>query len=56
MKTKLLTIAFFALFSLSFMACSQETVAPANGPNTEEAWTDCQCDGGIQDRERPSGD
>jgi hypothetical protein len=56
MKSKLLTIAFFALFSLSFMACSQETVAPANGPDTEEAWTDCQCDGGIHERERPSGD
>jgi hypothetical protein len=55
-EIKTLNDRFFALFSLSFMACSQETVAPANGPDTEEAWTDCQCDGGIHERERPSGD
>jgi hypothetical protein len=56
MKSKLLTIVFVSLMAFSYTSCSQEEVAPANGPNTEEAWTDCQCDGGIQDREGPSGD
>jgi hypothetical protein len=56
MKSKLLTFVFVSLLAFSYISCSQEEVAPANGPDTEEAWTDCQCDGGIHERERPSGD
>ena len=53
MKTKLLTLALFGFISLSFMACSEEEVAPANEITIEQANADCECEGGISDREGP---
>jgi hypothetical protein len=53
MKTKLLTLALFGLMSLSFMACSEEEIAPVNDVSVEQATSDCQCDSGIQDRDKP---
>jgi hypothetical protein len=53
MKTKLLTLALFGLMSLSFIACSEEEIAPVNDVTVEEASADCQCDGGLSEREKP---
>jgi hypothetical protein len=53
MKTKLLTLALFGLMSLSFMACSEEEIVPVNENTIEQATADCECDGGISERETP---
>ena len=53
MKTKLLTLALFGFISLSFMACSEEEVVPVNEITIEQAIGDCECEGGISDREGP---
>jgi hypothetical protein len=53
MKTKLLTLALFGLMSLSFMACSEEEIVPVNDTSIEQVKSDCQCDGGLSERERP---
>ena len=55
MKTKLLTLALFGLMSLSFIACSEEEVAPVDDITIEQSDPDCECEGGISDRERPGG-
>ena len=52
MKSKILTLALFGLMSLSFIACSEEVVVPANEVATEEARPDCECEGGLSDREK----
>ena len=54
MKTKLLTLALFGIMSLSFMACSEEEIAPVNDVKIEQADADCGCDGGLQDRDNPN--
>lgn len=54
MKTKLLTLALFGLMSLSFMACSEEEIVPVNETSIEQATADCECEGGLSERERPS--
>ena len=54
MKTKLLTLALFGIMSLSFMACSEEEIAPVNDVTLEEATADCECEGGLSDREDPT--
>ena len=54
MKTKLLTLALFGLMSLSFMSCSEEEIVPVKDTSIEQATADCECDGGLQDRERPT--
>jgi hypothetical protein len=56
MKTKLLTLALFGLMSLSFMACSEEEIVPVNENTVEQATADCECEGGISERERPTWD
>ena len=53
MKTKLLTLALFGIMSISFMACDKEEIAPVNDVTIEEATVDCECEGGISDREDP---
>lgn len=55
MKTKLLTLALFSIMSLSFMACSEEEIAPANDVAIEQGSADCECEGGLSDREPPEG-
>jgi len=54
MKTKLLTLALFGLMSFSFMACSEEEIAPVDDITIESATAaDCECEGGLTDREDP---
>ncbi|MCG8309886.1 MAG: hypothetical protein MI975_20990 [Cytophagales bacterium] len=53
MKTKILTLALFGIMSLSFMACSEEEIAPANEAAAEQAMAECECEGGLSDREGP---
>ena len=53
MKTKLLTLALFSIMSISFMACDKEEIAPVNDVTIEEATPDCECEGGLSDREDP---
>ena len=53
MKTKLLTLALFGIMSISFMACDKEEIAPVNDVTIVEATVDCECEGGISDREDP---
>ena len=53
MKTKLITLALFGLMSLSFMACTEEEIVPINDVTIEEATIDCECEGGLSDREQP---
>jgi len=55
MKTKLLTLALFGIMSLSFIACSEEEIAPVNDVTIEEATVPCECEGGLSDREDPRG-
>jgi len=55
MKTKLLTLALFGLMSFSFMACSEEEIAPVDEITLEAANADCECEGGLSDREPPVG-
>ena len=55
MKTKLLTLALFGIMSLSFIACSEEEIAPVKDITIEQPNADCECEGGISDRERPGG-
>lgn len=52
MKAKILTLALFGLMTLSFMACNDEEVVPANDVTVEQSTTDCECEGGITDREK----
>jgi len=52
MKTKLLTLALFGLLSLSFVACSEEDVTPANEIATEQSRHDCECEGGESEEDR----
>ena len=52
MKSKLLTLALFGLMSLSFVACSEEEITPANDVTTEQSQKDCECEGGLSDREK----
>jgi hypothetical protein len=54
MKTKLLTLALFGIMSLSFIACSQEDVVPSKDISTEVSAPDCECEGGLSDREDPT--
>ena len=51
MKTRLLTLALFGFFTISFMACSEEDIVPANDVTLEEATIDCECEGGLSDKE-----
>lgn len=53
MKTKLFTLALFGIMSLSFMACNEEEVAPTNDVTIGQAQSDCECEGGLSDREDP---
>lgn len=53
MKTKLLTLALFGLISLSFMSCNDEEIVPVNDPSIEQTAADCECEGGLSERERP---
>ena len=55
MKTKLLTLALFGLMSVSFMACNEEEIVPVNDTSIEQATSDCQCEGGLTEREKPGG-
>lgn len=56
MKTRLLTLALFGIMSLSFMACNEEPIAPVNDIAAQEATADCECEGGLSDREDPTRD
>ena len=51
MKTKILTLALFGIMSLSFMACADEEIAPVNDITIEQSNADCECEGGLSDRE-----
>ena len=53
MKTKLLTLALFGMMSLSFIACSEEEIAPVNDITVEQSSAECECEGGLSDREGP---
>ena len=55
MKAKLLTLALFGFMSLSFMACSEEEIVPANDVTLEQSIADCECEGGLTEREEPLG-
>ena len=55
MKTKLFTLALFGMMSLSFMSCNEDEVIPADGITIEQSNADCECEGGISDREGPLG-
>ncbi len=50
MKAKFLTIVLFGIMSLSFVACNEEEVVPANDQILTEEST-CECEGGIEERE-----
>jgi hypothetical protein len=54
MKTKLLTLALFGLMSLSFIACSEEEIVPVDDATIEQSSADCECEGGLSDREGPT--
>ena len=53
MKTKLLTLALFGFMSLSFLACSEEEITPVDDLTIEAATAECECEGGLSDREGP---
>jgi len=53
MKAKLLTLVLFGIMSLTFASCSNEEVAPAQDLSSVQATADCECEGGLTDRERP---
>ena len=55
MKARILTLALFGLMTLSFIACSEEEVAPVNDITLEQSTQECECEGGLSDREGPSG-
>ena len=55
MKTKLLTLALFGIMSLSFIACNEEEIAPVNDVTIQQNDADCECEGGLSDREGPGG-
>ena len=55
MKAKLLTLALFGFMTLSFMACSEEEIVPANDVTLEQSIADCECEGGLTEREEPLG-
>ena len=54
MKTKLLTLALFGIMSLSFMACNEEPIVPVSDATVQEQAADCECEGGLSDREDPT--
>lgn len=53
MKARILTLALFGIMSLSFVACSEEEIAPVNDVTLEQAMAECECEGGLSDREPP---
>lgn len=53
MRTKLLTLAIFGIMSLSFVACNEEQVVPSNDVTVQQSAVDCECEGGLLDREDP---
>jgi hypothetical protein len=53
MKAKLLTLAVMGMMTLSFMACNSEEIAPAKDITAVQATADCECEGGLTDREDP---
>ncbi len=54
MKAKLLTLALFGIMSFSFMSCNEEEVAPVkDGISIQQQQSDCECEGGVEDREEP---
>lgn len=55
MKTKLLTLALFGIMSFSFMACNDEEIAPSKDVTVQQSTADCECEGGLLDREDPRG-
>ena len=55
MRTKLLTLALFGIMSLSFIACNEEEIAPVNDVTIQQNDADCECEGGLSDREGPGG-
>jgi hypothetical protein len=50
MKAKFLTLAFFAMMTVSFFSCTQEEVAPAMNSDMSSLEY-CECEGGQDDRE-----
>lgn len=54
MKTRILTLALFGLMSISFMACNEDPVVPSNDISIEQSDVDCECEGGLSDREEPN--
>jgi len=53
MKAKLLTLALLGMMTLSFVACNNEEIAPAKDVTSIQATADCECEGGLSDREDP---
>jgi len=51
MKAKILTLALFGMMSLSFIACNEEEVVPADQAQIENEQSYCECEGGVEDRE-----
>ena len=51
MKARILTLALFGIMTLSFTACSEEEVVPANQTQVQNEQSYCECEGGIDDRE-----
>lgn len=56
MKAKILTLALFGLMAFSFMACNDEAIEPVKDVTIEQSIADCECEGGITDREDPTVD
>lgn len=54
MKAKLLTLALFGFMTLSFIACNEEEIIPANDVTLEQS-TLGDTEGGLSDREAPPG-
>ena len=50
MRTKLLTLALFGMMSLTFVACSEEEIAPVNDTTVEQTAHDCECLDGEGER------
>ena len=53
MKAKFLTLALLGMMALSFVACNKEEIAPAKDVTNIQATADCECEGGLSDREDP---
>ena len=54
MKAKLLTLALFGFMTLSFMACSEEEIVPANDVTLERSFDTAESPG-LSEREEPLG-